>query len=417
MTTTEASLTVNIFVARQPIFTRRSEVYGYELLFRSGPENFYTATDGSQASAELITGSVLSMGLEQLTGGHFAFINFTRDLLVSDYYTLLDPEHTVVELLEDIQPDDEVLEACRRLKSNGYRMALDDISSVEGYGPLLDLVDVAKVDFRQVGPARRAPLLEQIRQRPRPPHVLAEKVETAEEFEQALTLGYDYFQGHFMSRPVVLSSREIPAFKLNLIELLHAAHRPDFDFEELEAIIKRDVSLSYKMLRFANAAAHGVRQRIESVKHALIMLGQQDVVRAVSLLALAGMGADKPQDLAVRSVIRASVCENLAQYARLGERKLDLFLLGMFSMVDAILDVPMGELVPRLPTGADVDAALCEQPGALRNVLDLVIAYERADWPRVAVLAEGLGVPQAELPPMYVDAVVRADDIFAVAGR
>ena len=420
MTTTQQSApraaAAEVFVARQPIYTRRTELYGYELLFRSGPANAYVAADGSQATAELITASMLTIGLDQLADGKRAFINFTRDLLLSDYFTLLPPDRTVIELLEDVEPDDEVLAACRRLKSEGYTLALDDFTSVDGYGPLLDLADIVKVDFRSVAPAKRAALavaLKQGRGRRRL-RLLAEKVETREEFEQAAELGYDYFQGHFLSRPVMLSTRELPAFKLNLIQLLHAAHKPDFDFGELEAIIKRDVSLSYKMLRFANAAAHGVRQRVESVRHALVMLGQQDVVRAVSLLALAGIGSDKPQELAVQSVVRATLCESLAGAAGLADRKLDLFLLGMFSMVDAILDMPMAEVTERLPTSALVDAALLGEPGALRSMLDLVIAYEEADWPAFWELADAVGVSQADVPTLYVDAVLRADDIFAV---
>ena len=213
----------------------------------------------------------------------------------------------------------------------------------------------------------------------------------------------------------MLSGKEIPAFKLSLMELLYAAHRPDFDFGELEAIVKHDVALSYKMLRFANAAAHGIRHRIESVKHALVMLGQEDVVRAVSLLALAGMGADRPEELAVRSVVRANMCEALAPKAGLRDSKLDLFLLGMFSMVDVLLDIAMKEVVTRLPTSDEVNAALLTRPGPLLDVLELVIAYEDAHWPRVAALSERMAVEPAELPALYVDAVTQADDVFSKA--
>lgn len=394
------------FVARQPILTRDSDVFAYELLFRSGPENVFTATDGTQATAELITGRILTVGLDQLSASRPAFINFTRNLLVNDYFTLLPPEQTVIELLEDIEIDGQVVDACRRLRSDGYRLALDDV---------LDLVNFVKVDFQRASEAEREALARARGSRRSRIWALAEKVETQTQFHQALELGYDYFQGHFLSRPAMLSGKEIPAFKLSLMELLYAARRPDFDFGELEAIVRHDVALSYKMLRFANAAAHGVRHRIESVKHALVMLGQEDVVRAVSLLALAGMGADKPEELAVRSVVRASMCEALAPKADLHDSKLDLFLLGMFSNVDVLLDIPMNEVVTRLPTSDEVNAALLTRPGRLRDVLELVIAYEDAHWPRVAALSERMAVEPAELPALYVDAVTQADDVFSKA--
>ena len=420
MTTLEAAdetATVDHFVARQAIFTRRRDVHGYELLYRSGPENIYTAIDGTQATAELITGGALTLGWDRLVAGKLAFVNFTRNLLVSDYYTVLEPSRTVIELLEDIAPDDEVVEACRRLKSDGYGLALDDVTSLDGYGDLLDLADIVKVDLGPLSRAEWASIANELKQRPRPVRLLAEKVETREQFDEALALGYDYFQGYFMSRPVVLSGKEIPAFKLNLMELLYAVHRPDFDFGELEAIVKRDVSLSYKMLRFANAAAHGVRHRIESVKHALVMLGQEDVVRTVSLLVLAGLAADKSQDLAVRSMIRAMFCESLASEMNLHDEKLDHFLVGMFSMIDVILELPMADLVSRLPTSPQVNFALLGSLGPLREMLELVIAYENVDWPRAQILIHRLGVRQETVPPFYMEAVAAADDVFATAER
>jgi EAL and modified HD-GYP domain-containing signal transduction protein len=404
-----------LFVARQPIFTRKSDVLGYELLFRSGTENVFSAADGNQATAELIAGDILTFGLEQLCDGKLAFINFTRELLLGDYYTLL-PRGTVVELLEDIEPDDDVLSACRRLNAAGYRLALDDLSSTDGYGPLLDLADVVKVDFRLVAPERRELLTRELRNGRARLHLLAEKVETPAEFNEARELGYEYFQGYFFSRPTMLSGKAIPPFKLNLIELTHAVQKPDFDFTEVEAIVKRDVSLSYTMLRFANSAAYGVRQRIKSVKHALVMLGQEEVRRAVSLLAIAGLGADRPRELVVRSLMRATLCEAIHPLLDAVEERVDLFLVGMFSLVDAILERPMDEIVPLLPTSAPVDVALLGQGGQLGNVLELIQAYERADWGRVGEAATVLQLSAGELTQPYLDAVRLADEVFARTG-
>ncbi len=404
-----------LFVARQPIFTREGDVFGYELLFRSGAENVFGVADGNHATAELIASDIPTFGLEQLSGGKPAFINFTREMLLGDYCTLL-PRGTVVEALEDIEPDDDVLKACRRLRADGYRLALDDLSSTDGYEALLDLADIVKVDFRLLAPEQRAPLTRELRAGSGRAQLLAEKVETPAESGEAMDLGYDYFQGYFFSRPTMFSGREIPPFKLNLLELTHAVRKPDFDFAEVEAIVKRDVSLSYKMLRFANSAAYGVRQRIKSIRHALVMLGQEEVGRAVSLLAIAGLGADRPEELAVRSLTRATLCEAIHPLLDPVGERVDFFLLGMFSLVDAILERPMNEIVPLLPTSAAVDAALLGREGPLGDVLQLVEAYERANWGRVSELTDRLRLPAGALTAPYLSAVRLADEVF-VRGR
>lgn len=402
--------TVDYYVARQPIFTSGGDVLGYELLHRSGPENVYAATDGAQATAELITGGAFMLGLDELVGDKLAFVNFPRDLLVNHCYSVLPPSRTMVEVLEEVEPDEEVIDACRRLKAAGYRLALDDVISVDDRAALFGLADIVKVDIRPLSRSERASIALHIRRLPNPAKLIAEKVETREQYEEALDLDYDYFQGYFLDRPEMHSGREIPASRLALTELQHAVQRPDFDFGEVEAIVKRDIALSFKMLRVANVAARGVTQQIESVRHALAMLGREDIERTVSLLALAGQGEDKPQELAVRSVIRASVCESLALEMDLADERLDHFLLGMFSMIDVILEVSMADLVPRLPTSPQVNFALLGTPGPLREVLDLVTAYEDADWPRAQILMRGLGVGRNTLRSFYLEAIAKIDD-------
>ena len=404
-----------LFVAHQPIFTPRLQVHAYELLFRSVPENFFPDTDGSHASAGLIVGSLATMGLDQLTGGTPAFINFTRELLVNDYFTVLPVKRVVVELLEDAGTDEEVVSACRRLKRGGYKLALDDVQSLKRIEALIDLADIMKVDFRQTSAqVRRALIRELTGSRVK---LVAEKVETQEEFLEALEMGFHYFQGYFLKRPAMLSGREVPANKLALMELLRAAYSPDFDFGRLEEVIKRDLSLSYKMLRFANSAAMGHRERIKSMRHALVMLGQEDVVRLISLLALAGLSSDKPEELAVTSVIRAGFLEALAPIVNFADERLDLFLIGMFSLIDVLVDLPMEEAAARLPASDLVIATLTGQPGLPRDLLELARAYERADWSEVTRLAERWAIPLAEVPKHYLNAVGRSDDIFGGGER
>ena len=412
---TQDPSTMALFVARQPIFTPRLQVHAYELLFRSGPENLFPDTDCSQASAELIVGSLATMGLDQLTGGKPAFINFTRELLVNDYFTVLPVERVVVELLENAGTDEAVLSACRRLKSSGRKLALDDVHSLTRIEALIDIADIVKIDFRRTSPRVRRGLARELTDS----HVklVAEKVETQEEFLEALEMGFHYFQGYFLKRPAMVSGREVPGSKLALIELLRAAYSPDFDFGRLEEVIKRDLSLSYKTLRFANSAAMGRRERIKSIRHALVMLGQEDVVRLISLMALAGLSSDKPEELAVTSVIRAGFLEALAPIVNFADESLDLFLIGMFSLIDVLMDLPMDEAAARLPASELVIATLTGQPGVPRDLLELAKVYERADWPEVTRLAERWAIPLAEVPKHYLSAVGRSDDIFAAGER
>lgn len=409
---TESSPAPNLFVARQPIFDRQLHVYAYELLFRSGAANVFPDIEGTQASMQVIGDGVVTHGLQQLTGGKPAFINFTRDLLVDDYWAMLPSEHVVVELLEDIAPDDDVLDACRRLRAEGYTLALDDVLAVDDRLRAFEQVaSIVKVDFRDATAADRRQFGTWSREHPI--KLLAEKVESQEEFSEGCGLGYHYFQGHFLDRPTVVPARGIAAFQPNISRLLEATSRATLDFAEVERVVATDPALSYRMLRFANAAARGLRQEVTSIRHALIMLGEAEVVQTVMLVVLSGLSADKPQELPLSAVIRASFLGSLAEdSAVLAGNKLDLFFVGMCSRLPAMLDLPMSEVVDRLPLTTAVSSALLDEPGALRDALALAAAYERADWPAVRTLSEQLKLPEQAVADRYIAAIHYADGIW-----
>lgn len=387
-------------------------MHGYELLFRASRENVFPNIDGTQATADVIGSIIGTLGLETLTGGKLAFINFTRDLLVGDYYTVLPSDRTVVEVLEDIEPDDEVIAACRRVKEEGYLLALDDVVAYEErMAPLFDLADIVKLDYLAASPQARMELVERLGPHTR---LLAEKVETREQFDEAVGLGISYFQGNFLSEPAMVTGRRIQPFKPHLMEVLQAASKPDFEFSEIERIIKQDVSLSYRMLRLANSAASGLSQRIDSLGHAIVILGQQEVVRAASLLAMADFGDGKPQELAVSSLARASFMESLAQTARLTVRPVDVFLTGLCSRLDAMLGLPMRDVVTRLPLAPEVGDALLGVPGELASMLGLAIAYESAEWDQATDRANQLGIPEWEVAGRYLHAIEYSDRVFGI---
>ncbi len=391
------------FIARQPIFDRELRVFAYELLFRSGFDNFYDALDGDQASSDVLTTSFMLVGLEELTSGKKASVNFTRRLLLNEVATLFPSDLLLVEVLENVEPAPEVVEACKNLKRAGYRLILDDFCPLCAGNPLLKIVDIVKVDFAKTQPREREliPLMGDCRQA----RFLAEKVETAKEFSQALDWNYSYFQGYFFSQPVIHSTNIIPGSKLAYLRVLNEINRPETDFSELEAIIKCDVSLSYKLLRFMNSAYFGFYERIRSIRQALTLLGLREVKKWVSLAALTSLASDRPEELIVNSLVRARLCEQLALKIGLGDRTSELFLMGMFSMIDAIAGKPMSEILGNLPITEEVKVALMGGENRFRDVFDMLVSYERGEWGGFAEHAADLKVEENDLPVLYRDSV------------
>ncbi|MBI3329617.1 MAG: HDOD domain-containing protein [Nitrospinae bacterium] len=394
---------MDTFIARQPIFDRQQKVYAYELLFRSSLENVFDFSDPDKASSKVISNGLFLFGMESITGGKKAFINVTRDVLMKEYVTLLPKGLTVVEILETVEPESEVIEACKKLKQAGYLIALDDFVYEERFKPLVEMADIIKVDFLATGEAERRNLVQRFG--PQGIHFLAEKVETREVFQEALEIGYAYFQGYFFSKPVILSRKDIPGFKFHYLEILREVNRPELDFGQLEDIIKREISLSYKLLRYINSAVFAWASKIDSIKRALVLLGEREVKKWVSLIALVSMGNDKPEELLVQAIIRAKFCESLAPVVALARRAQELFLMGMFSLIDAIVDQPLADLLRGIPLATDVTAALLGEENRLRHIYECAMAYEHGDWEKFSEWAAGLGMDQAGTPRLYLEAV------------
>ncbi len=401
---------MNVFVARQPIFDKLKRVVAYELLFRSGFENFFSAGDGEVATQTVISSAVHTFGLTSLTGGKPAFINFTKPLLINKLALVLPPTHLVVELLETLEPDREVLEACQELKRHGYFIALDDFVLRPGYEPLISVADIVKVDFLQAkGEERRQIARSLTRSKVR---LLAEKVETMEDFREAVRFGYTYFQGFFFAKPEIVSGREVPSHKLAYLRLIQELNQPELDFRAVEAILKSDLSLSLKLLRYINSAAIGLRYPVTSLRQAMVLLGEQNF-RRWALLALAtSLLEDKPQELILTGVIRGRFCDLVCQ--KVGWRVLgvDPFLVGFLSVLDALLDQPLPQLLDELPVAPEIKDALLGKPTLLGFVYNLVVAYERADWEKVSELIGKVGLPEGEVPLLYAEAVAWADMLF-----
>jgi c-di-GMP-related signal transduction protein len=402
-------------VARQPIFDRQLSVFAYELLFRSGFADFCDALDGDEASSDVLTSGFILIGLEELTSGKKVSINFTRSLLVNELATLFPADLLLVEILENVGADEEVITACNNLKRAGYCLVLDDFASLDRDNPLLDVVDIVKVDFSKTDPEERRLLPLQIH--PERIKYLAEKVETVEEFNQALEWNYSYFQGHFFQKPVVHSAHVVSGSKLVYLRMLNEINKPDADMGEIENIIKQDVSLSYGLLRLMNSAHFGLSERIHSVRHALTLLGVREVKKWISLAMLSGLATDKPEELVFGSLVRARSCEELARKVGLEDRSSELFLLGMFSLIDAIMDKPMSEILSNLPLTEEVKVALMGGENRFRDVYETFLAYEGGDWPRFSRYASSLDLDENAMPAIFLGSVKWVDKVLKADAR
>ena len=402
---------MDIFVARQPIFDSKQEIFAYELLFRDGSkENSYRAKDGDQATAQVIVNSMWSMGIDTITNGKRAFINFTHNHLTEEITSILPPEQVVVEILEDVEPTKEVIAACKNMRRKGFLLALDDFVFEEKFKPFLDIADIIKVDFSLV------PLVEQwdlfVHCADKKIKFLAEKVETQDQFAIALEMGYSYFQGYFFSKPVIVKRQGIPSSKFAGMRIMREINSGDLDLENMEQIIQRDVSLSYKLLSMINSAAFGMRTRVSSIRHALALLGTVKVAKWASLVVVSDLGSGKPHELVTLSVMRARFMEKIMLELGYYDKMPDAFMLGLFSLIDALLDRPLIELLNAMPLSDEVRATLLEtDEGLFRQVYLLILAYERGDWSEVARLSEVVRLPEEKLPGLAYDAMVWANNI------
>ena len=400
---------MDVFVARQPIFDRKGQLYGYELLFRSDLDNNeFDGSEAASATMQVIANSIFSIGLENLVCGKKAFFNFNRTLLMGGLLSILPKESVVVEILESVEPDAEIVTACRELYAQGYTIALDDFVRDPRFEPLTEIAKLIKVDMRATAKTEQEHLL-----RTYPPRgiaMLAEKVETREEFDWAQRAGYDLFQGYFFTRPVVVRSRQVPACKATCLQLLREVQHSDLDFKKLAALISRDVSLSHKLLQYVNSALFYRAVEVRSLDHCVVIVGEDNIRHWVALAALPILAKDKPGEVVTHSLVRARFCERLAQLSGIQEKELG-FLMGLFSLLDALIDLPLEEALLRVnlpPAIRGVLLGTLREDDALKNVFALVCRYEVGDWDAVTAFAAKLKIQASAIGAAYAESALWA---------
>ncbi|HUA83187.1 MAG TPA: HDOD domain-containing protein [Bryobacteraceae bacterium] len=409
---------MDVYVARQAIFDRSRNVYAYELLFRSAAQaQACEESDREQATAQVVANSLLSIGLENMLGGKKGFINFDREFLVSGFHSVLPRDSIVIEVLETVEADPEVVRICAELRQQGYVIALDDFVFRGELEPLIDQAQVIKVDLRVTSRQEQKRLLETYG--PRGIAMLAEKVETIEEFDWARKAGYDLFQGYFFAQPVVVRGRQIPAGKVTCLQLLSEMQNAELNFDKLEQIIRQDVSLPFKLLLHANSAVYKRNAEVRSIRDALIRIGESGVRHWVVLAALPILAEKKPGELIGLSLVRASLCERIAKMCGVADYS-QAFLMGLFSLLDAFIDLPLAEALGQvrvLPAVADAllgRAAPCDRLGLIYR---FVKSYETGDWDSAKASSDALQIPPAMISRAYSEAVMWAQKALHATSR
>ena len=389
------------FIGRQAILDQQKNVYAYEILFRSGLKNAFDPNlDGNVATQSVMVNAMLDFGMNKLVSDKRAFINFTEQNLLNRAPKLLPSENVVVEILETVQPTPEILQVVQELKAAGYKIALDDFVLMPGYEPLIDMADIIKVDFRiTTDPEERKNLREIL---PKHVRLLAEKIETEEEFQQALDFGYVLFQGYFFCKPTVLQQKRLTSNALSKMRLLREVNRQNVDFSAITGVISSDTNLVHKLLTYINSAGIGLTNHVSNLKQATVLLGTSGVLRWVTLVSLQTFSEDKPPELFTLSLLRAKFCELIAQRLKRPGLTPDTgFLLGMFSLLDVLLSLPMEDVLKEVALADDINAALLGEDNDLRRLLDLVVAYEKGDWDAVITCSDRLNLPADQLKPTY----------------
>jgi EAL and modified HD-GYP domain-containing signal transduction protein len=393
--------------ARQPILDVRGRVVAYELLFRSAAGPAFKGS-GDVASQIMIDNTLL-YGLAKLTAGLPAFINCTADTLSGDFIQMLPPPFTVLEVLETVEPSPEVVDACTRLQRKGYKIALDDFDYRPSLDPLIRIADIIKMDFRSTPASERRRLIASLRDFKG--EYLAEKVETREEYEDALKEGFTLFQGYYFCKPAILKKTSVPSNRFVHLRLLKLMQKTPLDVSQISGIVKSEPSLAYRLLRYVNSAGSGMRQEITSIKTALLAIGD-DLFRRMATLAVAVELNSGPSPEILRiALVRARFCETAAALCKLNST--EQYLLGLFSLLDAMLQMPMQDALAPLSLAAPIRAALLGADNSYRCPLYWLESYERGDFSRCDELAVGHGFDPSLLEQNFVAAALWADELLA----
>ena len=406
---------MDIFVARQPVFTSDKKLFGYELLFRLSLDNVFPDIDGSVATSGVLSNTFFSFGISDILSGKPGLINFTRDLLIKQTPLLFPKEHVIVEVLEDIEPEPEIIEALKAFKSHGFRIALDDFIYDQKFNEMIQLCDIIKFDIMATPLDTLSPVLDALKDERDHITLLCERVETHQEFEQAKAMGFDLFQGYFFSKPEIISNKSLATNQITNLKLLNEVSKQEPALDVIENMIKNDVAISFKLLTFINSAYFNRLSAVDTIKEAITFLGLQELKKFIYVVVVSGINPGKPNELIRFSLIKARMCEQCAHVLRTRFTPEELFTVGLFSTVDAILDMPMKEILEKIALSEKIKDALLGKNRIFNQLDDLITNFEQGQWDHTRFRGEKDSKLIQKLPAFYLDALKMADAFLASA--
>jgi len=389
-------------VARQPVYDAAMTVIAYELLYRESPTAVKANVfDPRQATLRVIANAALEIGLDRLAGNLPVHINFPRELLITEQLLPLQPERVVIEVLEDVPAEPEVLAGIARLRARGHRIALDDYSPRRSDRALLDVADIVKIRISEVTGEELVRTVRELKDRGLT--LIAEEVETVEQFEHCIALGFDGFQGHFLQQPQTFRAQRAPASRIGALRVIAALGDENTSIEEIEKLLSQDVTLAYRVLKCINSSYYNLPRKVDSIRQAVVILGLDNLRQLCTLVSLQGFD-DRPPILFVNMMTRARMCEQLGKLAGVQQTGA-YFITGLFSMLNVLTGTPTAQILDSLPLAPPVTRALLAEEGELGAALKCVRAYERGRWEQVVFGT----LPQPVIRAAYVDAVFWAE--------
>jgi len=386
-----------VLLSRQPICKPDRSIHGYELLFRDSENDFADVKDADEATAQVIVNTFMEIGLDEMVGPNAAFINVSPNFLLSDFCDALPADRVMLELLVPPFLDPKLVLRAKLLARAGYNIVVGDFAFHEKFSPLLEIASIVKLDYTSNTSKSLAEKILASKQRGL--RTVVEKVERPDEFFLCKSLGADFFQGYFFCHPEFVKSTRLPLNRLTTLRLIGKLNDPNLTMNQLEESIRQDLSLSYKLIRYVGSAACGIRGQIQSIRHAAVLIGIDRLRIWASLILFSGI-EEKLKELSIAAIVRARMCEKLAEEMKLKDAD-RFFLVGMFSLLDAMLNRPMKEIVESMNLSPEITQALVERKGPFSTVLNCVIAYERRDWPNVKCG----DLPQEAIRTAYVKAM------------
>jgi EAL and modified HD-GYP domain-containing signal transduction protein len=395
---------MDIFLARQAIFDSDYKSVAYELLYRNSKDNrFDTSVDEDTATMKLISNCV-AIGLGELTNEKKAFINFTNGLIKNEFPSILPKDMVVIEILESVKATNEIIIALNNLKNKGYKLALDDVVEKTKYWEFGKIIDIYKIDFRATSKEERTSLIKGIRLLNPEAELLAEKVETKEEYEEALKYNYSYTQGYYFSKPLMMAGKDMPIRNTTCFNIMAELLNNEFNVDKIESIIKADVAISYKLMKMLNSASFSFVEKITSIRQAIMLIGKEELNKWLTIIAMSEMESDNDREITTSTIIRARFCELIAETV-IPKKKSKCFMCGLFSNLDNFMQKDMNEIVDELPIDEELSEALMGEQNEINKILSLVQAYERVDNTKILELSKQLKIDESLLVTFYVKSI------------